>query len=579
MELLALLDVAAIVFCLGIGCSVFGLMICRLFQWQWMLQQGLGLNAVFGLAATLLFLEIWNLFYPVNHTSIWILSLFTLGSAILLWRTTIGVFRGWIRDSGILVPLSLLVLLLTVSWFALGPSERSHYDVGLYYLSAIRWAREYPVVPGLANLDTRLGFNQSLFLFVAFLANLGNLGLERACQVANPIVVFISGWAVLDRLKLNLAMPKARRARLYAVLLLCPLFFLASHIWISAPTSDIAAAAFALPGALASLCCLEEILDQDAFHARNWILMLTVIEGTMTKLKLSYLILGGVAVGVVAIAFIFIQRRQFYRLWIQTVILAAAVMLPWAARGVILSGYPFYPSTLIRFHTDWTVSREYADNDRDSIYSWAKWPGKSPEAVLQNGAWFGPWLQRNAEDPENIFLFRFLTAGLISTLFSLVIPMSRQQRLPTALLMLPPALALFFWFKTAPDPRFAYAILLLIGVNGFYAAGSAISGFSAIRAAFYSWAVTLASSTLIFTNQWPLISWCEKKFPQGFPKAELEYHTTESGLQVGVANEQPWDSGLVVTPYFDPKLALRGSGLRDGFRIKRTGPQQKTSNN
>jgi hypothetical protein len=66
----------------------------------------------------------------------------------------------------------------------------------------------------------------------------------------------------------------------------------------------------------------------------------------------------------------------------------------------------------------------------------------------------------------------------------------------------------------------------------------------------------------------PLICQAEKKFPQGFPKAELEYRTTNYGLRVGLpTEEQSWDSGLVVTPYFNPDLMPRGGGLRDGFRV------------
>jgi hypothetical protein len=136
-------------------------------------------------------------------------------SAILLRRTLIEVFRDWISISNAITGLSLLLLLLLVSWFGLGSSEHDHFDTGLYYLTTIRWAQDYPVVPGLANLHTRLGFNQSLFLFV------------------------------------------------------------------------------------------------------------------------------------------------------RTTILAVVLFIPWAARGVILTGYPFYPSALVRFRTDWTVPKKTADSDRD----------------------------------------------------------------------------------------------------------------------------------------------------------------------------------------------------------------------
>jgi hypothetical protein len=578
VQFLALLIVAGVVFSLTVVFAVFGASTSRLFRWQWISRQGPGLNAVVGLAASLLFLEVWNFFYPINHASVAVLGALVLASVLLAWRTGVGVIQEWFRSSSVWLAYSLLVLLFTVSWFGLGPHEHDHYDTGLYYLNAIRWAREYPVVPGLANLHTRLGYNQSLFLFVAFLANVMNLGVGRACQVVNPIFVFVCGWAILDRLKLDLTIPKTTRVKLYVILLLCPLFFLATHMWISAPTSDIAAAAFALPGALAAFYCLEEILDRNAAEARNWFLLLTVVGATLTKLKLSYAVLAGSAITVVAIAFIFIEKRELLRLWIRAAILAVALVIPWAARGVVESGYPFFPSTLIRFHTDWAVPRKLADLDRDWVYSWAKSPKKPPREVLVNDAWFGSWVERNAQEPENIFLFFFVMAGLISALLSLAIPPGREQRLQTVLLMLPPALALIFWFKTAPEPRFGYAIFLLFGVNGFYAASAVISGFSNIGAGIYTCLITSVCLRVLFVSQWPIISFYEKKFPQGFPKAELEYQTTHSGLRVGVPKgEKAWNSGLIVTPYCNPNLTMRGPELRDGFRMQRANRQRKAS--
>jgi len=363
---------------------------------------------------------------------------------------------------------------------------------------------------------------------------------------------------------------KAKRIRLYGILLIGPLFFLASHMWISAPTADIGAAVYALPGALVAICCLEEIFDRNVLEARNWLFLLTIIGSTLMKLKLSYAVLGGTAIGIAAIGLFFIQAREFYRSWIRAGILAAVVVAPWAVRGVALTGYPFYPSTFLRFRTDWAPPRKTADSERDWIYSWARWPTKDPDDVLHSDAWFGPWVERNAKDPENIFLFLVITGGLFSTFLSLAIPMSRQRRLQTLLVALPAALGLIFWFKTAPDPRFGYATLLLFGINGFYASGSALFRISSLRAVIFIGVVTVGSLLMVFRNEWPLISLYQKKFPQGFPKAALTYQTTNSGLRVGIANEQAWDSGLVVTPYWEPRLSLRGSELRDGFKIKQS---------
>src|SRR6266567_5749553 len=44
-----------------------------------------------------------------------------------------------------------------------------HYDTGLYGAQAVRWFTTYPLVPGLGNLIGQLGFNSSVFLWIAAL--------------------------------------------------------------------------------------------------------------------------------------------------------------------------------------------------------------------------------------------------------------------------------------------------------------------------------------------------------------------------------------------------------------------------
>lgn len=568
--LLTLICVAGIILALALAFCVLGLLIARLSRWHWLFGQGPGFSAVVGVCATILFLEVWNFFLPINHATVAVLGGLTFCLMVIFWRTVTGTILDWFRRLNLLAIGLPLVLLLTVSLFGLGPAEHWHYDTGLYYLNTIRWAQAYPVVPGLANLHARLGYNQSLFLLLAFLSRVMGLGLRGACQLVNPILVFIAGWAIADSIRTNLTDGKAQRKRLYSILLLCPLFFLASYFYISAPTSDIAAAALALPGALAFLCCLEEIFESNPAGARNWLLVLVVCGCTIAKIKLSYAVLEGAALVIATGALIFVHRPNFLSLGLRITAVAAIAVVPWLARGVVLSGYPLYPSTFIRFRTDWELPRKYAENERLWICSWAKWPDKPRSEVLGNDAWFTPWVERNAKDPEKLFLFMFVTAGAVSALLSLAAPMDRQRRLISVLLITQTSLALLFWFRTAPDPRFAFATLMLFGVNGFYSFISGISSPSVIRSSICAGLIVAGCLWCFSSIQLPLIEQAEKTFPQTFSKADLEYETTTSGLRIGVPtkSDQIWDSGLLVTPYFDESLTLRGRTLRDGFCLR-----------
>ena len=93
MVLLDLLTVAGVIVCLGFVFCAFGLVVARLVRWHWIFRQGPGLTTVFGLAGCILFLEIWNFFFAVNHASVAVLTGFTLCSGLVYRRTVVAVMR------------------------------------------------------------------------------------------------------------------------------------------------------------------------------------------------------------------------------------------------------------------------------------------------------------------------------------------------------------------------------------------------------------------------------------------------------------------------------------------------------
>ena len=66
--------------------------------------------------------------------------------------------------------------------FAYGSSRGyMHYDTGLYHAQAIRWIEEYGVVPGLANLHSRFGYNSASFALSAFFSETWLIGQPMHC--------------------------------------------------------------------------------------------------------------------------------------------------------------------------------------------------------------------------------------------------------------------------------------------------------------------------------------------------------------------------------------------------------------
>ena len=83
----------------------------------------------------------------------------------------------------------------------LGASNLIGHDTNLYHFSWIRWTNEYPAVPGIANLHSRLAMNSGFLLFAALTDNAW-WDRESAWLIAGLFVVFAFcrlSWIIFGR--------------------------------------------------------------------------------------------------------------------------------------------------------------------------------------------------------------------------------------------------------------------------------------------------------------------------------------------------------------------------------------------
>jgi hypothetical protein len=110
-----------------------------------------------GWGASIVFLELWHLFYRVDWRALLILAL--IGGLGVIWGA--GDLRTWLHrchsaDTKIAL-YSILAAVLATLWLsnqAIGPPH--NYDTGLYHLTAIRWARRTPSSPASAIFTATL---------------------------------------------------------------------------------------------------------------------------------------------------------------------------------------------------------------------------------------------------------------------------------------------------------------------------------------------------------------------------------------------------------------------------------------
>jgi len=255
--------------------------------------------------------------------------------------------------------------------------------------------------------------------------------------------------------------------------------------------------------------------------------------------------------------------------------LPALVLVVWAARGVMLSGCPVYPSTLGCIKADWVVPPDSASNMASWIRSWARDPSATPNEVLGNLAWLGPWFDRTAAaTTEVVYPMALSIVAFVGTLG--VQGFGRRRRTfdkTTWLIPVPAAVGLLGWFAIAPGLRFASGQFWILAVS---TALVLLSSSVASRGMPGRTQIVIAFMVLNASVLWALARNPPVLLPfsgAGFgpiPTARLVKQKTVHGLAVWTPREgdQCWDSQLPCTPYFDSTLDFVGRYPFPEFRLR-----------
>ena len=169
--------------------------------------------------------------------------------------------------------------------------------------------------------------------------------------------------------------------------------------------------------------------------------------------------------------------------------LAALILcLPWTARGIIVSGYPLFPSTALVAPVAWRVPKADVSNFYDITIDWGRQPYPDLAMVRGTFAWVPEFLQRSW-DMTDQFAWPLSLGGLWILLFLALAWKSatfRQGLRRLLLLILPVAFTLLMWFLTAPNPRYLGSITWLLPLVPSLAliSGSSLPAFAFVTLAF-----------------------------------------------------------------------------------------------
>lgn len=587
---------------LGSTCIGFGKVIFRVSGVKGMDVDDVFVSFWVGWAALIAFLQVWHLFLPVRGMAL--ISVSGLGMASWIWRYFIG---GGLSDEernaadtvaatrGDQVGAAKIVgyvgaMAMVAFWLAnraMGPIHPP-YDAGLYHLNGIRWMTDFPAVPGLGNLHIRFSVMPSYFLYMGLMEAIPWSG--RSWNLAHGLLLLV---AVAQMIWCSLKVLTPTRLRLYDLMAIMFLPIVLRFCFLEASSTaydlPVFLLGFVMSVQLARLLdagnghspALTGVLPKTTIHqstpkdSMNWnivgISVLSVGSAAVT-IKISSAILVAVAV---VVLLMWTWEHGKCELWtlIKWGMLPALIGVGWLIRNIIFSGYPLSPSTVLGLPVDWRVSHDAMACNAKVVMAWARDYKRPVDEVLATWDWLGPWFKGVIsfywlEVTIPLILF-ILTAAVLLVGFKLA--RFRTER-RTLLFLFPPTAGLLFWFFTAPDQRFAGAAFWWLAAGSVVLLCSAAGGATSVRC--WGPVVLLCAALVIwfdlrltkYTRPGPLAG---GHYP--IPESVVKISTTFSGLNVliPVTGDQPWDSALPATPYFDPRLALRcPNEMSSGFVMR-----------
>lgn len=507
-----------------------------------------------GFAGALGVLQVWQLFHPVDGCAALALSAVGLPAlATHLWRTrsSPGRRERWFASA---------LVGATALWLSnLALAGDNNPDSGFYYVATVRWLQEHPLPPGLGNLSYLLALNNSYFLYVALL-DVGPFH-HQAQHLANGLLLLAVLWHAVAGLGLHFRRGfEVRPSHTVAAVLLAPLLYTTRGDRLTGPIADLAVLLFGAMLVVQLVRFLEARTPEEQSASGR---ILTVLASAGVVMKTSLICVAVPALLAVAHGVLTSDATRAVR-WKRLAgvgLLGSLWAVPWMVRGVMLSGYPLFPSRLGGVPVSWRLDPALVETVHRYIRAFARNPDAPVDKVLADWSWVEHWAA-----PLWLFNWEFLipvllVVGGVGTWAAL-----RRRPAPPAcaraagLLLL----GLVLWFLLAPDLRFAGA--LLWGLAGVVVARVVHTEGPPRRQAHLLFAVAaLGLAAAVFPGGTPLWLHHERLVP--FKETQGELKRTDSGLELQVVNRGSCFNTRC-TPFFEPRLRLREEGAPgSGFEL------------
>lgn len=499
-----------------------------------------------------------NFWIPLSSTALGIVVAGGVIIAVVLWkRLKTGWHAPFMRSHYI---FWILVILVAFAVIEHSTHQPSNPDTGIYHAQTIRWMEEYPLVPGLGNLNSRFAYNSS-WLVVNALFSFSFLGIQSFHLL--PSAFFILTMLICLEGACGWLRGKTTPANILKTLLIpCAFYVLSSEI--SSPGTD-------LPVVLIVWWLAAGWLERGEDSTGNRpllevVIFLLSIYAFTIKLSAGPLVFF-------AILLMGIWRTQNRKLALMAA-MAAIILLPWMARSVILSGYPLFPIAGVPgFNLDWRIAQSDVVNEQMGIIAYGRNPRMSMDEVLQMpfSAWLKMWYYNQTINRKILLIF----AGVAPLLFGFSWiatarwagnRLSSKRQLLEVLVILLTGMS--FWLFTSPDFRFGYGYLIALLLI------SLLIPIASIRIVNKNSVIVLLVIVLYLVF-FIARSFEHSEFGQrlilpsdykSLPTQPCDLKNAKVLCPADISWSQCWYNPFPCAPFPRPEVEMRGSDWRDGFR-------------
>lgn len=353
------------------------------------------------------------------------------------------------------------VLLFAIALIeTIGPSEIA--DEGGYHLPLVSWIEQYGVVPGIANLEDRMGFNPSIYILNAVF-NLRWL-IPGGTYDLNSFLFLTIGAAFLYRIQLFGR--DIQRPWLPALFGTGALVFL-FRAYLSAMDADFLNI---YGGLFFLLICLEHLVIETDQRSSYSLVFLPLFFSVLVTNKFSIGLLAPFA----AWALWQVVKKSGFRVAIGILGIGTVIAGAWVWRNYYISGYPIYPLYFLDWwHPAWKVPLQLAHGQYAYVGEYARLEETRPfnTYVIRDlpwDLWGNAWLHRLWDQLLGKLLLIGVPLGglavLVRTIFQPAL-LDIHRRYYAYWLFL--AIAILVWWLRIPAVRFAWPWLFAFMVVSF----------------------------------------------------------------------------------------------------------------